>query len=137
MINKSIKENEVNKYNIVDYSKKDLQAYSENIAKNLNTNADELKKIFKQYDVNYNEFLKKHKIELLWNTLIFRIYQNQTNVNMVDIDNEVEKFKENKSEEEIEKIKEKILRKRKSQKLDLFSRSHFSNLENSISIDFQ
>ena len=44
--------------------------------------------------------------------------------------------KENKSEEELKKIKENILNKKKEEKLELFSRSHFSNLENSITIKF-
>ena len=37
----------------------------------------------------------------------------------------------------IEEIREKILLKKKEEKLSLFSRSHFSNLENSIKINFQ
>ena len=47
------------------------------------------------------------------------------------------KKKKNKSEEEIVKIKEKILNQKKEEKLNLFSRSHFSNLENNIDINFQ
>ena len=81
--------------------------------------------------------MEKHKIELLWNTLIFQIYRNQTNINIVEVENEVEKKKKNKSEEEIVKIKEKILNQKKEEKLNLFSRSHFSNLENNIDINFQ
>ena len=38
---------------------------------------------------------------------------------------------------EIDKLKKEILNKKKEEKLDLFSRSHFSNLENSITIKFQ
>ena len=37
----------------------------------------------------------------------------------------------------IEEIREKILLKKKEEKLSLFSRSHFSNLENSIKINFK
>ena len=137
LINKSIKRNEINKYEIKDYNKKDLRNYIENIAKNLNTNSNGLKEIFKQSNIDHEAFVEKHKTELLWNTLIFQIYRNQTNINIVEVDNEVEKKKENKSEEKIVKIKEKILNQKKEEKINLFSRSHFSNLENNIDINFQ
>ena len=99
LINKSIKRSEINKYEIKDYNKKDLRNYIENIAKNLNTDSKGLKEIFKQSNIDHEAFVEKHKIELLWNTLIFQIYRNQTNINIVEVENEVEKKKKNKSEE--------------------------------------
>ena len=137
LVNKSIKKGEIDKYQVNDYNKKDLQNYLENIAKNLNTNRNGLKRIFDQNNIEYQTLVENHKIELSWNTLIFQIYQNQTNINMVDVDNEVENFKKDKSKEEIEKIKKDILNKKKEEKLQLFSRSHFSNLENTVFINFQ
>ena len=137
LIQKSIKRGEIKKYQIIDYSKKDLKNYTENIAKNLNTNVSELKKIFKQNSIDYQTFVKRHETELLWNTLIFKLYRNQTNVNIIDVDNEVKKIKKIKSADEIKKIKENILNQKKQEKLNLFSRSHLSNLENTIVVDFQ
>ena len=137
LIRQSIKKSEIDKYQIINYRERDLQKYIENIAKNLNTNQKGLEKIFKQTGIDYQAFIRNHKIELLWNTLIFQLYRNQTNINIVDVDNEVEKIKENKNEEEIQKAKELILNKKKEEKLNLFSRSHFSSLENTITITFQ
>ena len=107
------------------------------LAKNLNTNSSGLKKIFKQFDLDYEIFLEKHETELLWNTLIYQLYKNQTNVNIVEVDDEIQKIKENKSDEEIKEIRNNILNRKKQEKLSLFSRSHFSNLENSIVIEFK
>ena len=137
LINKSIKKNEINKYQIKNYNENDLKNYIRNIAKNLNTDANGLKKIFKQSGANYESFVERREIELLWNTLIFQLYSNQTNINMVDVDNEVEKIKDNKNKEELKKIKENILNRRKEKKLQLFSRSHYSNLENTETINFR
>lgn len=137
LINKSIKRNEINKYKITEYSKNDLQNYIESIAQNLNTDQKGLRERFKQVNINYQTFIDQYETELLWNTLIFSLYRSQTNINIVEVDNEIEKIKENKSEEEIKKIKENILNKKKQEKLSLFSRSHFSNLENSANINFQ
>ena len=62
LINKSIKLGEINKYQIKDYNKKDLQDYSKNIAKNLNANENSLRQIFKQYNIDYDSFLKNYEI---------------------------------------------------------------------------
>ena len=137
LINKTIKKGEINKYKIKEYNKKDLQNYTNNIAKNLNTNSSGLKKIFKQFDLDYEIFLEKHETELLWNSLIYQLYKNQTNVNIVEVENEMEKIKDDKNKKELKEIKENILNTRKEEKLNLFSRSHFSNLENTIVVNFQ
>ena len=137
LINKLIKRSEVNKDEVEDYNKKDLQEYIDNVAKNLNTDREGLKQVFKQANTNYKEFVQKHETELLWNTLIYQIYKNQTNVNIVEVENEFERTKENKSGAELKKFKDSILNKKKAEKLNLFSRSHFSNLENSIVVTFQ
>ena len=136
LIRQSIKKSEIDKYQIKNYRERDLQKYIENTAKNLNSNQKGLEKIFKQTGIDYQVFIRNHKIELLWNTLIFQLYRNQTNINIVDVDNEVEKIKENKSVEEIQKAKELILNRKKEEKFNLFSRSHFSNLENTVTIKF-
>ena len=137
LINKSMKRGEINKYKITNYSKKDLQNYIENIAKTLNTNLDGLKKIFKQNYINYDVFVERHKIELLWNSLIFQLYKNQINVNIIEVNTEAENINKSNSKEELEKIKINILNKKKQDKLNLFSRSHLSNLENTLNINFR
>jgi len=137
LISKSIKKSEIDKYQIEDYREKDLQNYILNVAKKLNTDQNGLKEIFKQNNIDYQVFIKKYEIELLWNTLIYKLYRSQTNINLVEVDNEVKKFRENKSAEEIKKLKEDILNVKREKKLNLFSRSHFSSLENTVVIDFQ
>ena len=73
----------------------------------------------------------------MWKTLIYKLYKNQTNVNIVEVENEMEKIKDDKNKKELKEIKENILNTRKEEKLNLFSRSHFSNLENTIVVNFQ
>lgn len=137
LIVKSIKRAEINKYEIKDYNNKDLKNYLKRVEKNFNTNSEGLKNIFKQNGISYETFVKNHETELLWNTLIFKIYNKQININIVEVDREIEKITRNQNEDELKKIKEKILNKRKEEKLNLFSRSHLSNLENTIAINFQ
>ena len=137
LITKTIKKIETDKYEITNYDQMALNDYIDNAAKSLSTNKKGLKEIFMKSGVSYDLFVEKYRTELLWNTLIFQIYKNQININIIEVENEIGKIKKDKNISELKKIKETILLKRKEEKLDLFSRSHFSNLENSILINFQ
>ena len=137
LVNKLIKKNEVKKYKVSDYNKDDLRNYIESVAKKFNTDTNGLKEIFKKNNINYEKFVENYEIELLWNTLIFQLYKSQTNINIIEVENEIETIKEGKNDDELKLIREKILNKKKEEKLNLFSRSHLSNLENTTSIEFQ
>ena len=137
LINKKIKRIEITKYKIIDYNKNDLQKYLSNISNLFETNSSGLKKLFETNNINYDTFIYNYETELLWNTLIFRIYSNQTNVNIVEVENELEKIKKDKVDLDPEEIKKQIINTKKQEKLNLFSRSHFSNLENSTNIEFK
>ena len=91
LISKSIKKSEIDKYQIKKYNRKDLENFVTGIAKNFNTNQNGLKEIFKKNNIDYKVFLQNYETELLWNTLIFEIYRNQTNINIVEVDNEIQK----------------------------------------------
>ena len=137
LIYKKIKRIEITKYKITDYNKNDLQKYLSNISNLFETNSSGLKKLFETNNINYDIFVYNYETELLWNTLIFRIYSNQTNVNIVEVENELEIIKKDKVDLDSEEIKKQIINTKKQEKLNLFSRSHFSNLENTTNIEFK
>ena len=137
LINKKIKRIEITKYQIADYNKNDLQEYLTNISNLFETNSSGLKKLFETNNIDYDTFVYNYETELLWNTLIFRIYSNQTNINIIEVENELEKIKNDKADLDPEEIKKQIINTKKQEKLNLFSRSHFSNLENSTNIEFK
>jgi hypothetical protein len=128
---------EIDRYKIKDFNKKDLYKYLDSVAGSFSTNKNGLKKIFVSNEISYDLLVSNKETELLWNTLIYQIYRNQININIVEVENEIKIIKEDKNEDEIKKIKENILQVKKQEKLNLFSRSHFSNLENTITINFQ
>jgi peptidyl-prolyl cis-trans isomerase SurA len=98
MVNKLLKLNEVKKYNVIDYSEEDLLKYQKKVAGRFNTNINGLKKIFEQKNIDYSAFIEKYEIELRWNTLIYIIYKNQINVNIIEVENEVNKRLETSQE---------------------------------------
>jgi len=93
LITKRLKRNEIEKFNIKNYNKNDLRKYTDEIANNLKTDTNGLKNIFLDYEVSYDIFIKQHETELLWNSLIFAIYKNQININIIEVETELKDFK--------------------------------------------
>ena len=122
LIKNTIKRNEITKFEVSEYSKEDLNNYLREIAKKFNTDVNGLRDFFKIHELSYVEFVGVQKTQLLWNTLM---------------ENEVKKLVDKGEKIDTDKLKKKILFKKKNDKLGMFSRSHFSNLENTVSIKFQ
>ena len=57
---------------------------------------------------------------------------NSTSVSIIKLND----IREKENDEEIEMLRKKIVLKKKNEKLDLYSRSHLSNLERSVNINF-
>ena len=133
------KRGEIEKYNITLYNEADLNLYLKNIANNLNLKKKDLKNFFISNDLNYEIFVEKYKTELLWNTLIFSLYKNQITINSVELERELSKALEKNKNSDIksEEIRENIINKQKQDKLNLFSRSHYSTLENTVLVNFK
>jgi parvulin-like peptidyl-prolyl isomerase len=89
LIDNKIKRIEVSRYKIKDYSKQDLESYIISIAKNFDTEVNGLKQIFKDMDLDYASLVENHKTELLWNSLIYIIYNKQITINESDIEKEL------------------------------------------------
>ena len=89
-VRRLIKKNEIERYNIKSFDKKDLSNQINGVAKSKQTDKNGLKNMFEINDISYEVFEEKYKIELLWRTLIFQIYKNQLDVNPVEIDNYME-----------------------------------------------
>ena len=72
--------------------------------------------------------------------MIFQIYKNKISLNTIEIENkinlELENLEDKSDEKKIEMIKENIVNQEKGKKLQMFSNSHYSNLERTIQIKF-
>ena len=87
-----LKKNEVEKYNEDRFDRNDLDNYLIQISNALNIEKSELKTFFKENDLNYELFEDRYKTNLLWNSVIFSLYKNQININMIEVNNELEKL---------------------------------------------
>ena len=90
LIRNSIKKSEIKKYDVQDFSQKELDTYLEKISKNLKVEKSQLKFLFSSKGIDYSIFIDRYKNLLKWNKLIFDIYRNQISLNTVEIENEIE-----------------------------------------------
>jgi peptidyl-prolyl cis-trans isomerase SurA len=90
LIRNSIKKSEIKKYDVQDFSQKELDTYLEKISKNLKVEKSQLKFLFSSKGIDYSIFIDRYKNLLKWNKLIFDIYKNQISLNTVEIENEIE-----------------------------------------------
>ena len=138
LIAQLIKESEIKKIKIENFNKKDLQDYVQKIEKSFQTDKRGLKKIFSQNNLNYDSLIEKHKIALLWNSLIYMIYNNQININVIEVENEVEKIKNLENIEynlsEIEISKSEYSENKIKEILELISKEGFESTAKKISI---
>ena len=97
VIKEKIKKNEVSKYFKFNFS----QEYLDNVIKSYYTklgidSLESFKIYLQEYDLKLDVVKNKIEIELLWNQLIGRQYQDQIIINKKDLENKVEKYlKEN------------------------------------------
>ena len=97
LINNTIKMQEIEKYKIKDFDEMQYNNYLENITKEIINEGQSIKSFFEENQINYEKFTNKIKNELKWNTLIYSLYQNQTNINPIEIENELNESLKNLS----------------------------------------
>ena len=115
LIKRKIKEIEIKKFKVENYSTKDLDNLILKTSKNIGTDKKGLQQLMKQRNLDLERLKSQFVIDLKWNTLIFELYKNKISLNMDEIEEkiniEVNKNKSNKrfllSEIEIQSSEDK------------------------------
>ena len=140
LIKRKIKIGEIEKLGIKNYSKRELEELIQNTSRNIGLDKNGLRELLKKNNLNFDSLVKKFETDLKWNSMIFQIYKNKISLNTVEIENkinlELEDLEDKNDEKKIEMIKQKIVSQEKDKKLQMFSNSHYSNLERTIQIKF-
>ncbi len=95
LIKRKVKEIEVNKFNIHEYNKRDLENLISNAYQNIGTDENGLKNIMRKNNLNFNDLKKKFEVDLKWNTLIFQLYKNRIVLNMSEVEEKINSTIEN------------------------------------------
>jgi len=126
-IQRSIKQIEIEKYGSLNFSNADLLRELVILAKRLNMSLNDFEEIFNSEGIDYSIVKKRIETELLWNSLIFKLYKNNLPVDEKEISEQLLLIKKkentdeyflseiifnlvdkNKIEPEIKKVRERI-----------------------------
>jgi hypothetical protein len=140
LIKRKIKISEIEKLGIKNYSKRELERLIKNTAHRIGLDKNGLRELLKKNNLNFDSLVKRFETDLKWNSMIFQIYKNKISLNTIEIESkinlELESLEDKNDEKKIEIIKQNIVRQEKDKKLQMFSNSHYSNLERTIQIKF-
>ena len=100
VIQRSIKENEIEKFDFLEFNPTDLNKELMRLANNLNIDLDTLKNICASNDLDFSLIENQIKTELLWNSLIFQIYKDEISINIDEIDEQLKLIQKKKYLEE-------------------------------------
>ncbi len=140
LIKRKIKISEIEKLGIKNYNKKGLEQLIQNTSRGIGLDKNGLKELLKRNNLIFDSLVKKFEIDLKWNSMIFQIYKNKISLNTIEIENkinlELENLEDKNDEKNTEMIKQNIINQEKDKKLQMFSNSHYSNLERTIQVKF-
>jgi hypothetical protein len=140
LIKRKIKIGEIEKLGVKNYNKRELEQLIQNTSRRIGLDKNGLRELLKKNNLSFDSLVEKFKTDLKWNSMIFQIYKNKISLNTVEIENkinlELENLEKKNDEKKIEIIKKNIINQEKDKKLQMFSNSHYSNLERTIQIKF-
>lgn len=96
-VNKTVKEIEIDKYEHLTYNKIDLNNELISLAERINMDVETLRNICISNELSFSSITDQIKTELLWNTLIFDLYNNKISINLEEIDERIKIAKTKKS----------------------------------------
>ena len=99
-IQKKIKQIEIEKFSNLDFSNADVDNELKRLANQTNRSVDDLKKAFYTNGIDIMLVRSRIETELLWNSLIFKIYKNSLSIDENEINEQlaISKNKKNVSE---------------------------------------
>ena len=126
-IKRNIKKIEIEKHKNLQFNPADINLELQKLASNVDMDLDSLENTFVTNGIDFSNIIEQIQIELMWNSLIFKIYKDSLFVNQEEIEEqmrllegkkEIEEYliseiiikpvPEDKLQDEIKKISEKI-----------------------------
>ena len=85
LVQNRLKKIELKKYNIKKDDKQ-INSYLNSISSN---NIEDLKNVFKSYDLDFKEFMDEIDVEFRWRKFIYQMYKKKININPEDVAQEI------------------------------------------------
>ena len=129
-IKRNLKRIEIEKYNSLKFNYADLNSELNQLASNINMNLDTLKNTFIANELDFSSLSDQIQTELLWNSLIFKLYKDRLSININEIEEQLKLIQDKKEMEEY-LISEIIIKLVSQDKLQ----SKIKEIKNKISIE--
>lgn len=88
-VKRKIKQIEIEKHDSLEINRDDVNMELENVASRINMDVDTLKKTFIANNIDLNSIIEMIETELLWNSLIFKLYKNRLKISTEEIDEQL------------------------------------------------
>ena len=102
-IQRTVKEIEIEKYDALKFNPADVNSELNRMALNAKVDLNTLKNIFAANGIEFSSVEKNIEIELLWNSLIFKIYNDKLTIDIDEINDQLKLIQKQK------KIKEYLI----------------------------
>ena len=89
VISRNIKKIELEKYELLQFNKIELESEIKNLASRSNLTVDLLKDAFENNDLDFSLVIDRVKTEILWNGLIFSLYNDRLSINNIEIEEQL------------------------------------------------
>ena len=99
-IKRTIKKIEIEKYESLSFNKSDLDNEINMLAANIGLDTDTFKNIFTANEIDFSLIISQIQTELLWNSLIFKLYKERLTININEIEEQLKFFQETEESEE-------------------------------------
>ena len=95
-VKRIVKEIEISKNNLLEFSQDDFNTELNRLANNLNMDIDTLKNVCISNGLDFSIIKNQIKTELLWNSLIFALYRDRVSINLNEIDEQLKLYQDKK-----------------------------------------
>jgi len=133
LIDRTIKKIEIDNAKI-QITEKEIENYTNNYLVNYKINDEILKTFYKIQQIENNYLKNLIIIEIGWEKLIRKIYENRVNINLSEINEEIKKA--SKNSEDGEKIKNQIISLEINKVLNKYATSHLDKSKKKYLIKF-
>jgi hypothetical protein len=133
LIDRTIKKIEIDNAKI-EITEKEIENYTYNYLVNYKINDEILKTFYKAQQIENNYLKNLIIIEIGWEKLTRKIYENRVNINLSEINEEIKKT--SKNSEDGEKIKNQIINLEINKVLNKYATSHLEKSKKKYLIKF-
>ena len=94
ILKRTVKKIEIEKHKNLKFNENDIKKELTALSSNLNMDVDSLRQTFETNGIDFAKIIDRISTDLLWNSLIFNLYEDKLNVNIDEINEQINLYKD-------------------------------------------